>query len=301
MLFLFVDGVGLGDMDPATNPFVRGRTPTLRALLGQPLAGRDPVETDAATLLPLDARLGVSGLPQSATGQTALLTGENAPALLGRHVTAYPTPTLRTLLASHGVFVRLGEAGVSTALANAYTDAYFEAVASRRLRHAAVTLNALQAGVRVRGLEDLRAGQAVFHDLTNTGLRRHGIDVPEVTPKDAGRRLAEISSTHAFTLFEFFQTDLAGHGRAGDPIEVVERLDALLGGILDAADLRETLVLVTSDHGNLEDGGTRAHTLNPVPVLLVGAGRRELAPRLRAITDVAPACVDLLTAGVPVP
>jgi len=301
MLFLFVDGVGLGDMDPATNPFVRGRTPTLRALLGQPLAGRDPVGTDAATLLPLDARLGVSGLPQSATGQTALLTGENAPALLGRHVTAYPTPTLRTLLASRGVFVRLGEAGVSTALANAYTDAYFVAVASRRLRHAAVTLNALQAGVRIRGLEDLRAGQAVFHDLTNTGLRRHGIDVPEVTPKDAGRQLAEISSTHAFTLFEFFQTDLAGHGRAGDPIEVVERLDALLGGILDAADLRETLVLVTSDHGNLEDGGTRAHTLNPVPALLIGAGRRDLAPRLRAITDVAPACVDLLTAGVPVP
>ena len=80
MMFLFVDGVGLGSLDPATNPFVRARTPTLRALLGGPLAGPESVESAMATLVPLDARLGVSGLPQSATGQTALLTGENAPA-----------------------------------------------------------------------------------------------------------------------------------------------------------------------------------------------------------------------------
>lgn len=301
VLFLFVDGVGLGDLDPTTNPFVRAQTPTLCALLGGPLAGRDAVHTDAATLVPLDARLGVPGLPQSATGQTALLTGENAPALLGRHLTAYPTPTLRNLLAVHGLFVRLGSAGVSTALANAYTEGYFEAVASRRLRHAAIALNALQGGVRFRDLEDLRAGRAVYHDLTNAGLRRQGVEIPEVAPEEAGRRLAGISSEQPFVLFEFFQTDLAGHGRAGDPIEVVERLDAFLGGVLAAADLGETLVLVTSDHGNLEDERTGGHTLNPVPALLVGAGRAEAAPRLRAITDVAPACFDLLTASVPVP
>ena len=216
-------------------------------------------------------------------------------------MTAYPTPTLRTLLASHGLFVRLSAAGMPATLANAYTDTYFEAVASRRLRHAAITLNALQSGMRLRTIDDLRMGRAVFHDLTNAGLRRHGVEIPDVAPEEAGRRLADISSAHPFTMFEFFQSDLAGHGRAGDSVEVVERLDALLGGVLDAADLRETLVLLTSDHGNLEDGSTRAHTTNPVPALLVGAGRRVMAPRLRAITDVAPACVDFLTAAAVVP
>lgn len=301
VLFVFVDGVGLGEVDPATNPFARARTPTLRALLGQPLAGAAAVETNDATLVPLDARLGVGGLPQSATGQTALLTGENAPALLGRHVTAYPTPTLRNLLASHGLFVRLRRAGVPASLANAYSDGYFEAVASRRLRHAAVALNALQGDVRFRNLDDLRAGRAVHHDLTNAGLRRHGVDVPAVTAHAAGRRLAEISAAQPFTLFEFFQTDLAGHGRIGDRVGVVERFDAFLGGILAGVDLGETLLLVTSDHGNVEDERTDSHTLNPVPALLVGARRRTMAPRLRAITDVAPACMDLVTPAAPVP
>src|SRR5579871_6421728 len=281
ILLLFVDGVGLGDRDPATNPFARAATPTLRRLLG--------------------ARLGVPGLPQSATGQTALLSGENAAALLGRHLTAYPTPSLRHLLAARGLFVRLHGAGVQAALANAYTDGYFAAVAQRRLRHASITLNAIQAGVRLRDLADLRAGRAVYHDLTNAGLRRQGLEIPLVTPEDAGHRLAAIVRAEAFTVFEFFQTDLAAHGRAGEPIEVIERYDRMLGAALDALDLGETLVLMTSDHGNLEDGRTTAHTLNPVPALLVGAGRDALASRLGAITDVVPTCLDLWSAPAPVP
>jgi len=298
---IFVDGVGLGDPDPATNPLVRARTPALRAVLGGPLAGREPVRTDAAVLVPLDARLGVPGLPQSATGQTALLTGENTAALVGRHVTAYPTASLRSVLGSRGLFVRLRTAGVETALANAYTEGYFAAVAARRLRHAAITLNAMQAGVRLRDLADLRAGDAVYHDLTNASLRARGTDLPLVTPEEAGRRLAAIAAAHAFTLFEFFLTDFAGHGRAGDRVEVAERLDRFLGATFAAVDLDAATVLVTSDHGNLEDERTDGHTLNPVPALLCGAGRDVLATRLRAITDVAPACLDLLTSGAPAP
>jgi len=296
LLMVFVDGVGLGDPDPATNPFVRARTPTLRRLLGGPLAGPAPVQTAHAVMVPLDARLGVPGLPQSATGQTALLTGENAPALVGRHITAYPTPSLRALLDAHGLFTVLRRRGISAALANGYTEEYFAAVAARKLRYAAITLNALQAGIRLRGVEDLRAGRAVYHDLTNARLRERGVAVPLVTPEDAGRHLAGIAGGHAFTLFEFFETDFAGHGRVPDRVGVVERLDRFLGAVLDAADLAETLVLVTSDHGNLEDARTDSHTLNPVPAILVGAGRAELAPRLRAITDVAPACLDVLAA-----
>ncbi|MBI3975273.1 MAG: metalloenzyme, partial [Armatimonadetes bacterium] len=90
VLLLFLDGVGLGEEDPQHNPWVRAPTPALRALLGRPLAGQERIERDGVLLIPTDATLGVPGLPQSATGQTALLTGLNAPALIGRHVTAYP-------------------------------------------------------------------------------------------------------------------------------------------------------------------------------------------------------------------
>lgn len=295
---IFVDGIGLGDPDPGTNPLVRAETPTFRRLLGRPLAGRTAVRTAAATMVALDAQLGVAGLPQSATGQVTILTGENAPALVGRHVTAYPTPTLRALLAERGLFTQLRGLGTGAVLANAYTTEYFAAVAGRRLRHAAIALNALQAGLILRTVDDLRAGRAVYHDLTNARLRAFGHPVPLITPEHAGRVLAGVALEQPFTLFEFFETDLAGHGRIDDRVGVVERLDRFFGAVIDATDLDETLVLMTSDHGNLEDEQTDGHTSNPVPALLLGAAARRVAERLRDLTDLAPACLDLLGHGV---
>ena len=294
ILMVFVDGVGLGDADPAVNPLVRAETPTFRRLLGGPLAGQAAVHTADAVLVPLDARLGVPGLPQSATGQVTLLTGENASRLVGRHVTAYPTLRLRALLEERGLFTELRRRDIRATLANAYTPEYFTAVAGRRLRHAAITLNALQAGMRLRAVDDVRAGQAVSQDLTNARLREWGHAVPLISPEAAGRHLARIAAAHAFTLFEYFLTDLAGHGRIADRVGVVERLDRFVGAVLGAAGLDETLVLITSDHGNLEDERTDGHTLNPVPALLAGAGRERMGERLRDLTDVAPACLDLL-------
>ena len=84
---MFLDGVGLGDADAEINPLFAGRYPALMRLTGgTPLtreAGR--IHTALADVLPLDASMGVNGRPQSATGQAALLTGKNAPAVLGRH------------------------------------------------------------------------------------------------------------------------------------------------------------------------------------------------------------------------
>ena len=55
-------------------------------------------------------------------------------------------------------------------------------------------------------------------------------------------------------------------------------------------------MLVTSDHGNLEDLNTRRHTANPVPGLLIGAPelRRAFAARLHDLSDVAPSILEFL-------
>ncbi len=67
--------------------------------------------------------------------------------------------------------------------------------------------------------------------------------------------------------------------------------DQVLGGLLDAWDDNSGLILVTSDHGNLEDLATHRHTSNPVPALLVGAEalRRPFAADLHDLTGIAPA------------
>jgi len=268
-------------------------------LLGRRLAGiTDRVEYNDVLLIPTDATLGMTGLPQSATGQTALLTGVNASQLVGRHVTAYPTAQLRTVLTERNLFAQVKAIGGKVTLANAYTDEYFKAVEERRLRHAAITFSALAAGVPLRRVEDLRAGQAVFHDLTNARVRSWGHDVPLITPHQAGNNLAGIASEYHLTVFEFFLTDLAAHGRVPQPpVHVIEMLDGVVAGVVERADLARMLVALVSDHGNIEDSRT-THTRNPVPTLLIGSGRHEVGERIRSITDIAPALVDWLAGGL---
>lgn len=293
VLVLFLDGVGLGDPDPAINPFAKAATPTLRWLLGGPMVSQGTISRPGVLMQAADATLGVAGLPQSATGQTALLTGCNAPAIAGRHVSTYPTAELRDLLSEQSIFARAGRHGLRVILANTYSPEYFSAVALRRLRMAAVTHAAQAAGVRLRSIDDLRSGRAVFHDLVNHRLRRWGHDVQALTPRLAGHRLAQIARDADLTFFEFFLTDLAAHGRTALSTEaVIGMTDELLAGILERLDARTTL-LVTSDHGNIEDCRTDAHTRHPVPVLAIGP-RRDAFWGVRAITDVALAILAAL-------
>ncbi len=294
VLLLFVDGLGLGEDDPAINPIVAARTPYLDALLGGKLiATSGRIESERALVVPTDATLAMAGLPQSATGQTTLLTGLNAAQTEGRHITAYPTKALKEMLGKHNLFQRVKELGGSVALVNAYTPEYSAAVDAGRLRHAAITFSALAAGVPLRGLDEVQAGRAVFHDLTNGRLRAWGYDVPVHTPFEAGGILARVAMEHHLTVFEFFLTDLAAHGRVPiEPAAVVEMLDELLGGVVEAADLEHLLVVMTSDHGNLEDRRATSHTRNPVPTVLIGQGRQAVGAQIRSLEDVAPAIIS---------
>jgi hypothetical protein len=299
ILMVFLDGVGIGAPDPEVNPFAAARLPRLEALLGGRLplhdaAGRAvPLTTDAAVLVPADATLGVDGRPQSGTGQTTLLTGTNAAARFGRHFGAWVPTTLRTMLAERSVLARVERAGGRASFANAYPLDIAERLLAKR--PIAPPFAARAAGVLNRGAEALAARQAVASSIVNApGQARVGADVvPAVTPSAAGGTLARLSAEADLTLFAHYDTDLAGHrgGLAGG-IAAIERVDAFLGGVLDALP-RDTLLVITSDHGNLEDA-TTGHTTNPVPVIAVGPGRETLAARVRSLTDITPALLELL-------
>lgn len=294
-LLLFVDGVGLG---PATagNPLFR---PGLRALgerLGGPLtierAGR---ASEGAALAALDAALGVEGLPQSATGQTALFTGINAAELLGRHVAAFPGPRLAALLAEHSVLRSAAARGLRVTFANPYSRRYFEEVEAGRRRHSATTLAVLAAGVPLRDLGDLAAGRACAWDVTRERFRAWAPEVEPVPARSAGEHLAELAAGHDLTVWETFMTDLAGHRRLGwTPEQALGRLDGLLAGLLARRPADLNVVLV-SDHGNLEEPEHRSHTRNPVPLVAIGPQAEELAD-LDRLDRLAPRLLALLGA-----
>ena len=281
VLLLFVDGVGLGAPDPDKNPLFRARLRRLR------LAGGLPAPDPAAILVPTDACLGVPGLPQSATGQTAILAGVNAPSLVGQHVSGYCTASLAALLDGHSLFSRVPACGGSATFANAYTPRYLE----NPPRFLSVTTVATaKAGLRFRTLDDLARGEAVFHDFTNRLLPERGYHLPSITPAEAGARLATLVRSHDFTMYEHFLTDLAGHAQdMANAVEVLENLEGFLDALLTHVDLANNLVILTSDHGNLEDLSVKTHTRNPVPTLLWGTGAADAASAIRDLSDIAPA------------
>ncbi len=294
VIFVFLDGVGLGAADER-NPFWSARTPTLRRLLGGPLVqGIDVAPNGQGRALPLlcrgiDATLGVPGLPQSGSGQTALFTGVNAAQVAGTHVFAFPTERLRQVIAEHSMFKRAVERGLRVTLANAYSEGYWSWVEKkRRGRHSATTLINMAAGLPFRSFDDLRQGWAVYWDITHEIARqRFHADLEPVSATEAGRRLAQLGAKYDLVLYESFLTDLAGHRRLPwPPEETLERVDEFLAGLLAARPAGATVVLC-SDHGNVEDRVFKGHTTNPVPLLVVGPGAVDLVwERVRDITGV---------------
>jgi len=291
VLLIFIDGVGLGTRG-AHNPLdgldseffsiFQGETPRL------PFDGRMAVT---------DARLGVEGLPQSATGQTAILTGVNGPQLIGRHLNGYPSPRLKQAIAEHSIYKKLLARGRTVTFANAYTQSYLDS----RPRFVPCTTVAMEtAGLRFRLLEDLQAGRAVSHDFTNRFLIERGFDVAECAPETAGRNLARLAAEHDFTLYEHFITDRIGHERDRELARRLTRehiplLTRFVRAALAEADLDRQTIILTSDHGNIEDATTRSHTMNPVATLAFGPMREAITARVAALTDITPAIIAALS------
>jgi hypothetical protein len=295
-LFIFVDGLGLGENNPRINPLANLELPNLSRLLGNKrlLAEDVPAETDQATFYGLDACLGIPGLPQSATGQAALLTGKNISAEIGFHYGPKPNPEIAGFIRNGNLFRTLRDRGLEVALLNAYPAGYFAAIESGRRLFSAVPLAVTSAGVRLMTEEDFYQGRALSADFTGQGWRDHlGFsDTPVLEPEQAGARLADLASEYDFSFFEYWLTDYIGHRQDMSAAEDILRLmDRVLGGLLEKWDFETGLILLTSDHGNLEDLGTRKHTKNMVPCLLIGSKklRKSFSDGLRDLTEITPA------------
>jgi 2,3-bisphosphoglycerate-independent phosphoglycerate mutase len=290
VLLIFVDGLGIG---------TRGAHNPLHLLEDEaaPLAvfeGEEPQLPFDGLLTRTDARLGIEGRPQSASGQTTILTGVNAPAVLGYHKQGFPNERMREIIREHSIFLRLARLGVGPNLfANAYASRFF---ATRPRWVSATTVAVEAAGLPFRTIEDLRDGRALYHDFTNRALSAFD-EVPLRTPEAAADVLAALAEGHNFTLYEHFIADRAGHERDFDFARtVLSELASFVRAVLARLDLTRTTVILTSDHGNVEDLSTRNHTLNFVPTLVWGPARSTVASRIRTLADITPTITDILTA-----
>lgn len=293
---LFIDGVGIGRRAPELNPLAR------RAyLLSQFADAPGTALPEGGRCIPVDTTFGVEGRPQSASNQTAILTGEPAPALIQRHVLGYPNPPLRELLAERSLVKRLVAAEHTATFANSYAAPYLDALGlprrasstppeftippglRRRIKASASTLAFAAGQVPLRTLDDARAGDGLTHDITGAKANARGFAVPRRTPEEAADIFWQVAQGVDFTFFEHYLADEAGHARDFEAaLEALDTFDAFARAVV-ASRPPEARVLICSDHGNVEDLSTRSHTLNPVPVLYFGPP----APEVEALATVA--------------
>ncbi|GAB4570932.1 MAG: alkaline phosphatase family protein [Anaerolineae bacterium] len=296
VLFLFLDGIGLGD-DIGANPFAVARMSLLNELAGgRWLRSLTATSNHIASFVPTDPRLGVPGRPQSATGQAAILTGRNVPGEIGEHYGPRPDDRIRSVLNAGNLFKQVITYGGSATLVNAYPPGFFAAVDRGKRLLSSIQQAAREAGVELLGDDALRRGDAMSPDWTGEGWRTElgYTDTPVYTPYEAGQHLALLAQRHTLTFFSNWITDVIGHrGPLEHGVAMLERFDGVMAGLLDTWP-EDGLIVVTSDHGNMEDLTTRKHTENDVPTLLIGTGHAELAASVTALTDLTPMILHAL-------
>jgi len=279
VLFLFIDGIGL--RAPAKdNPVHAGVCPTLCRLIEE-------------HGIAIDACLDVPGLPQSATGQTALFTGVNAAQYMGRHCEGFPGPSLRKLIVEDNLFMALARKSRRCRFADAYIADSIDEIAARRFK-SVTTVMALTRPETISLQDDLNENLALAHDITRKALAEKGYAVTLVTPLQAADHLLQVTRANDFTLFEIFVTDLIGHTcKYDDACATLKTLDPFLGAVTQFCVKAGILLILTSDHGNIEDMGVRGHTRNPVPLVAIGPQAAAFLANAQSLVDITPRVIAL--------
>ncbi|MBN1604844.1 MAG: alkaline phosphatase family protein [Chitinispirillaceae bacterium] len=290
VIFIFLDGFGLGE-ECETNPLALYGIPALESRLHTKLIAGTNNTSGNCHFAGIDAILGIEGIPQSATGQTSLLTGKNAQAFLGYHLPAFPDSRLVSIIQKYSILKTLTYAGLRATFANAYTETYFK---KTDVSYSVTTHCVKAAGIPFRMISELLNNNAVYWDITRTSLKGKTDPAPEpIDPFEAGTHLARIARENDFVLFECFESDLIGHACDMDAAkQFLLKLDRFLEGVFSSRE-ENTSVMICSDHGNIENCSKGSHTENPVPLISIGPASASLKHVL-AIDQVTPAIINYL-------
>jgi len=294
VIFLFIDGVGLGKGDKS-NPFYQKKYRGFTTISGDQsfTENADEIEEENHVFKQVDATLDVEGLPQSGTGQTALFSGENAPKEIGKHFGPYPHSGIKHFLREQSLFLKAQQKGMRCQFMNAYPDIFFQK-AKKRNRWSCTTLMTKSADIKLNTTKEVKRGTALTAELTQLAWKeRLDIDVPEISLEQAARRLLEQSKDYDLLLHEYYLTDKAGHSQELEQADhYLSNYDEFLYQLINQLDSNTTIVL-SSDHGNVEDLSTKTHTFNKVPLFGYGPGVHHFIDA-KSIMDVTPGIINIL-------
>ena len=286
---IFVDGVGIGKKDFEFNPFFKYGSKTFEKIFGEiPHLEKQCLDKNGIYCFPVDAKLGVDGLPQSGTGQVSIFCGVNAAKFVGKHYGPFPYSTTVPIIAEKNIFKHYKDMNKRAYFANAYPKVFFDYLKSGKTRLNTTALMCRLSGIKLNSVTDLRKGHALTAEITNERWnKRLNYKLKVVKPETAARRLLKIAKDNEFTLFEFFLTDHLGHGRIADEFDTIyNNLDKFLFTILSEINQNELTLIICSDHGNFEDLSIKTHTMNPALTITAGKYARNLAEEIQDLAEI---------------
>lgn len=294
--FIFWDGVGYGKKNPNINPFFSAQLPTFQKLFNGnlPSLSFKKFSSENVSLSPVNTTLRVPGLPQSGTGQTAIMTGINASKFVGKHFGPHPYSTLIPIIKEKNLFIQLQQMDRSSFFANGYPKRYFEYIFGPKGRVPTIALSYISTGKTLSTHEEVKTLKAISADIAGTRWVELGHpDVPATDPVESGKLFYELGKSVHLIFFEYFVTDHAGHSQEMSmSVKMLERMDGFLSGILEKFDYENDIVLMISDHGNIEDLSVKTHTMNPVPLIVVGKKHSYFSSRIKNLTHITPTIIS---------
>ncbi len=307
IIFIFIDGFGIGEKKD-TNPLFLNKLFYLSHFNDEFQQNNIKKISSNIIVIPLDATLDIPGIPQSATGQASLFTGKNVSKIIGEHKFGFPNKEIRKILINSNILLDLKNTGFKTKFINVYP--YFadelssgiltltengefqlknkNELINRALRRISVTtVMALTTKQSFYNINDLKNRESIYQDFTNKLLIKKNIGVEEFTPEEAGKILLKNTEHYDFILYEYFLTDKAGHKQdSREAINILESLNRFITYIIENKS-ENTLIVITSDHGNIEDLSIKTHTYNKVPCIISDDFKNFVEPdNINSLTDV---------------
>ncbi len=126
---------------------------------------------------------------------------------------------------------------------------------------------------------------------------------PEMSAAEVTAALIERLTSNSYDLIvlNFANMDMVGHtGILGAAVKACETVDRCVRQIVERVTGLGGIAMITADHGNSEKmidergGAHTAHTLNPVPFILVDDSRRDAGLRPGVLADIAPTILHIM-------
>lgn len=291
VIFIFLDGVGIGKKDKEFNPFFKYEFKTFTKIFGSVPSIDNPFLVNKNHYLTsVDTCLGVKDLPQSGTGQTSIFCGINAAKYLGRHFGPYPHSSLHNLIKEKNLFLHLKKKGYKPFFANAYPEIYFNHINKYSDNYSGIsvpTLCCLYSDCRLNNYDDLLMGNALSPEIDNhRWVENLKYNLPIISSEKAAENLLKKIETYDFILFEYFYTDYLGHGRLKESFDrLFNTLDNFLLTVLNNYD-KNTTIIITTDHGNIEDLSTKSHTYNNGLLIISGNNAEKAINKIKDISQI---------------